>query len=189
MGTSPPSGRYIIVGKRCGRTSSHLPHDVSFAAYRRPRIQLKRQNKIFFPNQRCGHEGVLAAAGLILRPGYDWIYPYYRDRALCLEMGVTPLEMLLHAMGLRTIQTPEADRCLRTGEPSAEHFCAVFGDRNAIYAGRRHGPSVALFPEIPRAAEQARLSTQGRMRSTRPTRSFYVSGGEGSTSEGEFSRR
>lgn len=64
-------------------------------------IQLKHQSLIFFQISGAGHEAVLVASGMTFRSGYDWFVPYYRDRALCLALGVTPLDMLLQAVGAR----------------------------------------------------------------------------------------
>src|SRR5947208_541871 len=87
-----------------------LDHDVLIRMYRTMylsrrlddrEIQLKRQNRIFFQIASAGHEAVCAVMGLLLRPGVDWLFPYYRDRALCLMLGLTPYETLLAAVGAK----------------------------------------------------------------------------------------
>src|SRR6187399_931457 len=62
-------------------------------------IQIKNQSKSFFQISGAGHEAVLVAAGKHLRVGIDWLFPYYRDRALCLALGMTPREMFLASVG------------------------------------------------------------------------------------------
>ena len=62
-------------------------------------IVLKRQQKIFFQVSCAGHEALLVAAGMAMRPGYDWFFPYYRDRAICLALGNTVEDQLLQAVG------------------------------------------------------------------------------------------
>ena len=107
-GTRTPADR--VTSPSSTRTAGELSADDLRQAYRLmllsrrlddKEIQLKNQSQIFFQISGAGHEAVLVAAGMVFRAGYDWFVPYYRDRALCLTLGVTPLDMLLQAVGAR----------------------------------------------------------------------------------------
>jgi 2-oxoisovalerate dehydrogenase E1 component len=109
-GTSLANGAETRATSKASGRHEGLTRDELLTAYRYmllsrkiddKEIQLKNQSQAFFQISGAGHEAILIAAGNHLRAGYDWLYPYYRDRALCLVLGMTPLEMLLSAVGAK----------------------------------------------------------------------------------------
>jgi 2-oxoisovalerate dehydrogenase E1 component len=150
-------------------------------------IQLKRQNKIFFQISGAGHEAVLTAAGLVLKSGYDWFFPYYRDRALCLMLGVTPYEMLLQGVGAK--DDPASGGRQMPSHWGNPRFNIVTGSSPT---GSRwlHAVGAAeaslYYAQFPKALEQARKAPLGDSVGFERDEVAYVSGGDGATSEGEF---
>ena len=151
-------------------------------------ILLKRQQKVFFQISGAGHEALGVAAALALKPGYDWFYPYYRDRALCLALGATPLEMLLGAVGA-------ADDPSSGGRQMPSHW--AFKRLNVVTQSSATGTQILqavgcaeagrYFSRRPKSAQKA----EGDYRQFKDVQFqgdevTYVSLGDGTTSQGEF---
>ncbi|MGD0156015.1 MAG: dehydrogenase E1 component subunit alpha/beta [Terracidiphilus sp.] len=151
-------------------------------------IVLKRQQKIFFQVSGAGHEALQVGAGLALRAGYDWFFPYYRDRALCLALGVTPYEMMLQAVGAaadpssggRQMPMHWSSRALHIVSTSSSTATQLLHAVGCAEAGR-------YFSRHPEAAAKA----SGDYRAFHDV-DFHddevalACVGEGSTSQGEF---
>ena len=150
-------------------------------------IQLKRQSKIFFQISSAGHEAVTAAIGLLLRPGVDWIYAYYRDRALCLMLGVTPLETLLAAVGAKDDPSSGGRQMpSHWGHPKwnivSKSSCTGTQFVQAVGAAE----ATLYYEGRPKALAQAKKAPLGEYVRHEGDEIVYVSGGDGATSEGEF---
>jgi 2-oxoisovalerate dehydrogenase E1 component len=144
-------------------------------------IQLKRQNRIFFQISGAGHEAVQTAIALHMRKGSDWLFPYYRDRAICLGLGVTPRDMFLQAFGA-------ADDPASAGRQMPSHWGAA-----ALRIFTTSSPtSTECLPGVG-AAEAGRYLLReeasglaGTIAHAAADEVVVVTIGEGSTSEGEF---
>ncbi len=151
-------------------------------------IMLKRQQKVFFQISGAGHEAIGAAAALALKASYDWFYPYYRDRALCLALGATPYEMLLQGVGAaddpssggRQMPSHWAYERLNIVTQSSATGTQILQAVGCAEAGRY----LAKHPNAARKAEgDYRQFKEVRFQGDEVT---YVSLGDGATSEGEF---
>src|SRR3984885_5562902 len=131
-------------------------------------ILLKRQQRIYFQISGAGHEAIQVAAGLIAKPGYDWFYPYYRDRALCLTLGMTPSDMLLQAVGAAS--DPSSG-----GRQMPSHWADPA--KNIVASSSATGTQ---YVQAVGCAEGCRILYPGE------DRLVLASSGEGATSEGEF---
>ncbi|HYL11763.1 MAG TPA: dehydrogenase E1 component subunit alpha/beta [Terriglobales bacterium] len=151
-------------------------------------ILLKRQQKIFFQISGAGHEAIGICAAFALKPAYDWFYPYYRDRALCLGLGATPLEMLLQAVGA-------ADDPSSGGRQMPSHWS--YNRLNIVTQSSPTGTQILQAVGCAEAGVYLARHPQAAQKATEDYRQFkdvtfqgdevtYVSLGDGTTSEGEF---
>jgi 2-oxoisovalerate dehydrogenase E1 component len=179
--TDMPAGTQGHRGPLEGFSADELIEDFRLSCLSRAlddrEILLQKQSRVFFQISGAGHEILLVSLARSLRPGYDWFFPYYRDRALVLALGVTPRDILLEAVGSsedpasggRQMPCHWGDvtkNIVTQSSPTGSQCLPAVGCAEA-------GRYLARRPDLPGCRTYGDELT-------------YVSLGEGTTSEGEF---
>ena len=184
---APAGGAKAQSSSRLGKLTG-LTRDGLVAAYRSMllsraiddrEIHLRNQSQVFFQISGAGHEAILTAAAMAFKPGYDWFFPYYRDRALCLMLGLTPYEMFLAAVGAQ-------DDGMSAGRQMPSHWSSrrlhIPTQSSVVASQCLHAVGCAEATVRYRALGIGPSSGEP----VHPDEVTYVSVGEGGTSEGEF---
>lgn len=193
MDLAVSSARVLETSASTGRLSPQSLIEIYRLMYLSRRIDdreilLKRQQKIFFQISGAGHEALQVGAALALRPGYDWFFPYYRDRALCLALGVTPTDMFLQSVGAATdpasggrqMPTHWSSRPLHIVSTSSSTATQILHAVGCAEAGR-------YFSHHPEAAERSKDDYRAwHDVEFHGDEVVLTCVGEGSTSQGEF---
>jgi 2-oxoisovalerate dehydrogenase E1 component len=206
MATTRTDPKLALAANGAKKTKSYegLTRDQLIQAYRHMytsrriddrEILLKRQQKIYFQMSGAGHEAIGVAAGLALKPGYDWFYPYYRDRGLCLALGMKPYDMFLQGVGAaddpssggRQMPSHWSDPALHIVTQSSPTGSQILQAVGCAEGGR-------YFAQHPRAQETPPKDAKDGSPDYRHFKDVtfqgdevtYVSLGDGTTSEGEF---
>ena len=139
-------------------------------------ITLQRQSRAYFEIAGAGHEALGLAMARSLRPGHDWLFPYYRDQALVLGLGVTPRDILLQAVG----------SCEDTSS-GGRQMPAHWGNKALNIVSQSSCTGSQCLPAVG-CAEASRYILRRDLPGcvARDDELTYVSLGEGATSEGEF---
>src|SRR5688572_1276127 len=127
---------------------------------------LTRQGKVSFHASTRGHEKIQIGTVMLMKPGHDWFYTYYREKAIAYALGVSPKDMFLHMLS-------------REGDPSSngrnmpEHFSSR--SLNLVSQTACTGTQFLIAVGAAKALKKDGSDAI-----------VYVSSGEGATSEGEF---
>jgi 2-oxoisovalerate dehydrogenase E1 component len=129
-------------------------------------IVLYKQNKCHFQISCAGHEAVQVAASKVFRVKQDWFYPYYRDMALCVGLGMTSEELMMNAIN-------------RVGDPNSHgRMMPMHYGHKDLRIVPQSSPTGTQFLQAVGCALGSKMKKLDEV--------VYVSAGEGTCAQGDF---